>query len=89
MKSVQQVDSDVPSVCVLPVLDGEPALSILKEDPATRDIPTVAMSAGVNLKQHATVSKADGMLSKPFDIGALLAQIILRAKRPESQRLRS
>jgi CheY-like chemotaxis protein len=70
---------------MLPVLDGESAISILKEDPATRDIPIVAMSAGVNLRQHAAVSKADGMLAKPFDIDTLLAQVILRTRHPESQ----
>jgi CheY-like chemotaxis protein len=66
---------------MLPILDGESAIAILKEDPATEAIPIVAMSAGINLREHALVSKADGMLAKPFDIDALLAQVILRAKR--------
>ena len=70
---------------MLPVLDGESAIGILKSDPDTLHIPIVAMSAGINLRRHAEQSKADGMLAKPFDIDVLLAQVALRA-RPTARR---
>jgi DNA-binding response OmpR family regulator len=60
---------------MMPVLDGIAAIKELKADPATRSIPTIAMSAGRNLRVHADDLPADGVLAKPFDIDVLLALV--------------
>src|SRR5215213_4087484 len=60
---------------MLPILDGVSAIKALKRDPATSDIPVVAMSAGTNLRLHADDLPADGVLAKPFDIDALIATV--------------
>ena len=61
---------------MLPGIDGTTAIRRLKNDPATADLPIVAMSAGRTIRrQSSELSDADAALSKPFDIEALLAQI--------------
>jgi CheY-like chemotaxis protein len=60
---------------MLPVLDGAAATRALKSDPRTRAIRVIAMSAGTNLRQQADVLPADGVMGKPFDLDALLADI--------------
>jgi CheY-like chemotaxis protein len=60
---------------MMPVLDGIAAIKELKADPATRSIPTIAMSGGRNLRVHADDLPTDGVLAKPFDIDVLLALV--------------
>ncbi len=61
---------------MLPGVDGTTAIRRLKADPATADLPIVAMSAGRTIRrQSSELTDADAALSKPFDIEALLAQI--------------
>jgi CheY-like chemotaxis protein len=61
---------------MLPGIDGTTAIRRLKADPATADLPIVAMSAGRTIRrQSSELSDADAALSKPFDIEALLAQV--------------
>jgi CheY-like chemotaxis protein len=61
---------------MLPGIDGTTAIRRLKSDPATAELPIVAMSAGRTIRrQSSELSDADAALSKPFDIEALLAQI--------------
>ena len=61
---------------MLPGVDGTTAIRRLKADPATADLPIVAMSAGRTIRRQSNeLTDADAALSKPFDIEALLAQI--------------
>jgi PAS domain S-box-containing protein len=69
----------------LPGMNGFEALSILKNDPATRDIPVVAISANVmerDIKKGLDAGFVD-YLTKPVDIIQLL---ILLSKLSERQR---
>jgi DNA-binding response OmpR family regulator len=72
---------------MLPGVDGTTAIRRLKSDPATADLPIVAMSAGRTIRRQSNeLSDADAALAKPFDIEALLAQIefLLSRRRPEN-----
>jgi CheY-like chemotaxis protein len=61
---------------MLPGVDGTTAIRRLKADPATADLPIVAMSAGRTIRRQSNeLTDADAALAKPFDIEALLAQI--------------
>ncbi|WP_040667252.1 response regulator [Nitrolancea hollandica] len=64
----------------LPVLSGEDAIRILKDDSRTRGIRIIAMSAGVNLRRHADELLADGLLGKPFDLDTLAANVALQMR---------
>ncbi len=71
---------------MLPGVDGGTAIRRLKNDPATADIPIVAMSAGRTIRrQSGELTDADAALAKPFDIDALLAQVAfhLSRRRPD------
>jgi CheY-like chemotaxis protein len=64
----------------LPVLSGEDAIRMLKDDSRTRGIRIIAMSAGVNLRRHADELLADGLLGKPFDLDTLAANVALQMR---------
>lgn len=71
---------------MLPGVDGGTVTRRLKSDPATRHIPIVAMSAGRTIRNHsAELDVADGALAKPFDIEALLAQVVFHLTRRQGQ----
>lgn len=74
---------------MLPGIDGTTAIRRLKADPATADLPIVAMSAGRTIRRQSNeLTDADAALSKPFDIEALLAQIefLLSRRRSDGAR---
>lgn len=60
---------------MMPGLDGREVSRRLKEDPATADIPVLLFSAAPN--PDLTRARADGFMSKPFDVD----QLILAVKR--------
>ncbi len=60
---------------MMPVIDGATAIGELRKDPRTRSIRVIAMSAGSTLLQRVDQLQADGVLSKPFDLDELLANI--------------
>ena len=67
---------------MLPGVDGGTAIRRLKSEPATADIPIVAMSAGRNIRAHTgELDGADRALAKPLDIDALLAQVAFHLAR--------
>ncbi|HRA48167.1 MAG TPA: response regulator [Thermomicrobiales bacterium] len=71
---------------MLPGVDGTTAIRRLKGDPATADLPIVAMSAGRTIRRQSNeLIDADAALSKPFDIEALLAQIEFLLSRRRSE----
>ncbi|MGA7669565.1 MAG: response regulator [Nitrolancea sp.] len=65
---------------MLPVLDGGSATRMLKDDPKTNPIRIIAMSAGANLRQQVNELPADGVVSKPFDLDALLADVSIQLR---------
>jgi two-component system, cell cycle response regulator DivK len=69
---------------MLPVLDGATAIRILKENPKTRDIRIIAMSAGANLRIHADQLPADSVIGKPFDLNTLLAGVALHISQSQN-----
>jgi len=70
---------------MLPGVDGGTAIRLLKDDERTAGVPIVAMSAGRTLRDHTgDLDAADGALSKPFDVDALLAQVAFQLSRRQS-----
>jgi CheY-like chemotaxis protein len=61
----------------MPVADGYEVLSRLREDPALRDVPVIALTAYSMSGDRANVLVAgfDGYLSKPIDPETFIAQI--------------
>jgi CheY-like chemotaxis protein len=60
---------------MMPVLSGIEATSRLKSDPATAGVPILAMSAGHNRDALSATFPADVFVSKPFDLGFLVASL--------------
>ena len=61
---------------MLPLLDGFAAMRALKDDPQTRGIPVVVMSANSVLLMHLSDQLlADETLRKPFDLDQVLQAI--------------
>ena len=76
---------------MMPVLDGLQACRLLKEDPSTRDIPVIFLSAldDTDTKVNGLSLGANDYISKPFRVEELLARVAvaIRLKR-ERDRLR-
>jgi CheY-like chemotaxis protein len=60
---------------MMPVMDGVEVSRRLRADPATADIPIVAMSAHSRLRATAGTMAADDRLSKPFDLSDLYGTV--------------
>lgn len=60
---------------MLPILDGVSATRQLKDDPATRDIPIIAVSAAFQERPRTREFPADDFVRKPFELETLLATI--------------
>ena len=56
----------------MPVMDGVSAIRLLQADPETAAIPIIALSAGLTLLAEARTLPIEGVLTKPFEIDALL-----------------
>lgn len=65
---------------MLPILDGASATRLIKSNPDTGWIRIIAMSAGTNLRLQAGDLPADGVVSKPFDLDALLADVAIQVR---------
>jgi two-component system cell cycle response regulator DivK len=61
----------------LPSMDGWEATRRLKADPVTREIPVIAFTANVmpDATEHALDAGCSAVITKPFEIDALLNQI--------------
>jgi CheY-like chemotaxis protein len=72
---------DRPDVVLLdvmmPVLDGPGTAALLHEDPVTRDVPVIFLTAKTPLSDERleAVPNLVGVISKPFDPMALVQQI--------------
>lgn len=60
---------------MLPGVDGGTLISRLRREPETADLPIIAMSASRTLRDRTEELQADALLSKPFDVDALLVQV--------------
>jgi len=56
---------------MMPDMDGLEVSRHLRADPATRNIPIVAMSATTVLSETASAMRADELLPKPFELEQL------------------
>jgi diguanylate cyclase (GGDEF)-like protein len=70
---------------MMPVLDGLEACRLLKEDPSTRDIPVIFLSAldDTDTKVNGLALGANDYISKPFRVEELIARVAvaIRLKR--------
>ena len=76
---------------MMPVLDGLQACRLLKEDPATRDIPVIFLSAldDTDTKVRGLALGANDYVSKPFRVEELLARVSVAIRlKLERDRLR-
>ncbi len=71
---------------MMPVMNGVEAARTLKSAPETASVPIIAMSAGFILRESIDDLLADSIISKPFDLDALIANIrsTLRRANPEA-----
>jgi len=53
-------------------LSGQQLSKALKNDPTTKHIPVILISAVNNLKEIAKAGEADGYIKKPFDLTELI-----------------
>ncbi len=72
---------------MLPGVDGGTLIARLRDEAETSDIPIVAMSASSTLRDRSEELEADALLSKPFDVDALLVQVqfLLQRGRPDAE----
>lgn len=78
-QALQRVTTNCPDVILMdlnmPVMDGVAAIRELKNDPETREIPTIAMSARPIIRARGGELLADGVITKPFDLRSLLNEV--------------
>ncbi len=60
---------------MLPGVDGGTLIHRLRQEAETEDLPIIAMSASRTLRDRTPELEADALLSKPFDVDALLVQV--------------
>ena len=83
--SVEQLPALVLMDIQLPGIDGIAAMKRIREDPRTKHIPTVALTASVMTGDRERFNEAgfDGFIAKPIDVKAFPGQVraYLDAKR--------
>jgi DNA-binding response OmpR family regulator len=76
---IADIDRIKPSLILMdlwiPEIGGEKAVSMIKENPATRHIPVFLFSANADIKEICKKINADGYIEKPFDIHTLKTTI--------------
>jgi two-component system cell cycle response regulator len=94
-QAVEAARSILPDLIILdvmmPVMDGLQACRLLKEDPATRDIPVIFLSAldDTDTKVKGLSLGANDYVSKPFRVEELLARVSVAIRmKLERDRLR-
>ena len=94
-QAVEAARSVLPDLIILdvmmPVMDGLQACRLLKEDPATRDIPVIFLSAldDTDTKVRGLGLGANDYVSKPFRVEELLARVSVAIRmKLERDRLR-
>lgn len=56
----------------IPVLGGEKAITLIKNNSLTQLIPIFIFSANADIEKICERTKADGYISKPFDVATLI-----------------
>jgi DNA-binding response OmpR family regulator len=69
---------------MLPGVDGGTLISRLRREKETAGLPIIAMSASRTLRDRTAELEADALLSKPFDVDALLVQVQFLLERGRS-----
>lgn len=94
-QAVEAARRTLPDLIILdvmmPVMDGLQACRLLKEDPATRDIPVIFLSAldDTDTKVRGLALGANDYVSKPFRVEELLARVSVAIRlKLERDRLR-
>jgi DNA-binding response OmpR family regulator len=70
---------------MLPGVDGGTLIARLRQEEETADLPIIAMSASRTLRDRTAELQADALLSKPFDVDALLVQVQFLLGRDRSE----
>lgn len=78
-KTVYKVDGETPDLLLLDIwmagYDGRDICKRIKENPSTRNIPVIMISASKDVKRSAKASGADEFVAKPFDMNELLGKV--------------
>jgi DNA-binding response OmpR family regulator len=61
----------------IPEIGGEKAISIIKKNTSTQNIPVILFSANSDIQEICKKINADGYIEKPFDINLLKSTIEL------------
>lgn len=84
-EALRIIETDPPELVLMdlmmPVMTGVDAVRHLKSNPETATIPIIAMSAGFILRESIDDLLADSIISKPFDLDALIANIHANLRR--------
>lgn len=76
---VQDMRDNLPGLLLLDIrmsgMDGKEICKHLKNQPLTRHIPIVILSANTDIEQIALESGADAFIAKPFDMSELLGKV--------------
>ena len=59
----------------MPALNGDEVIRNLKNDPSTKNLPVILISASVDAELVAAQTGADAFIAKPFQLEELLAVI--------------
>jgi DNA-binding response OmpR family regulator len=69
---LSDIDAIKPNIILMdlriPKLGGKKAVSIIKENAATQNIPVIIFSADGSIKEISKKANANGYMEKPFDI---------------------
>lgn len=69
---IQDIAAIKPDIILMdlwiPEIGGEKAITVMKADAATKNIPVFLFSANADIKEICKKINADGFIQKPFDI---------------------
>lgn len=72
---ISDIGQIIPDIILMdlwiPVIGGEKAIALLKNDPLTQYIPVILFSANDEIDKIRVKTGANGYISKPFDIATL------------------
>ena len=72
-------EEDLPDLILLDIwmsgVDGREICTRLKQNPATKNIPILFISANSSIEEITKEYKADGFIAKPFEMNYLLERI--------------
>jgi len=73
------IEKEQPDLLLLdlwmPVLSGDQVLRVLKNNPETKSLPVIVVSASTEGKKIADEAGANDFLAKPFDIDQLVGRV--------------